>query len=65
MNDARRYRWNAVECLLAAKYCHPHYRGLTVAIAASWQALAQQAEATDELLVSWSVTAPAQETSLA
>jgi hypothetical protein len=53
MNDARRYRWNAVECLWAAKNCDPHYRNLTTAIAASWHALARQAEATDELIESW------------
>jgi hypothetical protein len=53
MNHARRYRWEAVECLLAAKNCDPHYRNLTTAIAASWHALARQAEATDELIESW------------
>jgi hypothetical protein len=53
MNDARRCRWNAVECLLAAKNCDPHYGNLTIAIAASWHALARQAEATDELIESW------------
>jgi hypothetical protein len=62
MNQTRRYRWKAVECLLAAKNCDLHYRNLTLAIAASWHALARQDEAIDELLASWSMTAPAHET---
>jgi hypothetical protein len=31
MNDAQRYRTNAVECLSAAKRCGPAYRDLTLA----------------------------------
>ncbi len=62
MNDARRYRGNAAECLLAAKTCERSYRGLTIAIASSWYALALQDEAVDELLASWGMTAPAHET---
>jgi hypothetical protein len=54
MNDARRYRWNAVECLLAAGTCEPPYRGLILAVATSWRALARQDEAMDELIASWS-----------
>ena len=53
MKDARRCRWKAVECLLTAKNCDHHYRNLTIAIAASWHALARQAEAMDELIESW------------
>jgi hypothetical protein len=53
MNDARRYRVNAVECLSAAKTCGSLYRGLTLDIATSWLALARQAEAEDELVASW------------
>jgi hypothetical protein len=54
MNDAQRYRMNAVECLSAAKRCEPPYRGLTLAIAESWLSLARQHEAMDELLAIWS-----------
>jgi hypothetical protein len=53
MNDARRYRVNAAECLSAAETCGLHYRGLTLDIATSWLALARQAEAEDELVESW------------
>jgi hypothetical protein len=54
MNDARRFRMNAAECLLAAKTCEPHYRGLILAVATSWHALARQDEAIDELVATWS-----------
>jgi hypothetical protein len=54
MNDAQRYRMNAVECLSAAKRCEPPYRGLTLAIAESWLSLARQHEAMEELLAIWS-----------
>jgi hypothetical protein len=54
MNDAQRYRMNAVECLSAAERCEPSYRGLTLATAASWLSLARQQEAMDELLAIWS-----------
>jgi hypothetical protein len=54
MNDAQRYRMNAVECLSAAGRCEPSYRGLTLATAASWLSLARQQEAMDELLAIWS-----------
>jgi hypothetical protein len=53
MNDARRYRVNAAECLSAAETCGPTYRRLTLGIATSWLALARQAEAEDELVASW------------
>jgi glucose/arabinose dehydrogenase len=55
MNDARRFRMNAAECLLAAKTCEPPYRGLILAVATSWHALARQDEAIDELIESWSM----------
>jgi hypothetical protein len=54
MNDAQRYRTNAAECLSAAERCDPAYRGLTLAIAASWLSLARQQIAMDELLAIWS-----------
>jgi hypothetical protein len=60
MNDPRRYRLNAAECLSAAS--HSDYRSLLLCIATSWLALARQEEKTRDLLVSWSVAAPAYET---
>jgi hypothetical protein len=54
MNDARRYRLNAAECLLAAETCEAPYRGLILAVATSWHALARQDEAMDELIAGWS-----------
>jgi hypothetical protein len=54
MNDAQRYRMNAAECLSAAERSDPAYRGLTLAIAASWLSLARQQEAVDGLLAIWS-----------
>jgi hypothetical protein len=54
MNDARRFRMNSAECLLAAKTCEPPYRGLILAVATSWHALARQDEAMDELVATWS-----------
>jgi len=53
MEDARRYRLNAAECLSAADRSGPSYRGLTLAIADSWISLARQQEAMDELLGIW------------
>jgi hypothetical protein len=53
MNDARRYRLNAAECLSAAKTCEPPYRALTLDMATSWLALARQTEAEDELIAIW------------
>jgi hypothetical protein len=53
MNDAQRYRMNAAECLSAVERCAPPYRGLTLAIAASWVSLARQQIAMDELLAIW------------
>jgi hypothetical protein len=57
MNDSRRFRMNAAECLLAAKTCEPPYRGLILAVATSWHALARQDEAIDELVATWSKAA--------
>jgi hypothetical protein len=53
MNDAQRYRMNAAEILSAVERCAPPYRGLTLAIAASWVSLAWQQIAMDELLAIW------------
>jgi hypothetical protein len=58
MNDAQRYRANAVECLSAAKRCGPAYRDLTLAIARSWLSLSRHQQAMDELLAIWSKPAP-------
>jgi hypothetical protein len=55
MNDARRYRLNAAECLSAAQTCTPPYRGLALDMATSWLALAHQTEAEDELITIWNV----------
>jgi hypothetical protein len=62
MNDPRRYRLNAAECLSAASTCHSDYRSLVLSIATSWLALARQEETTRDLLVSWGMAAPAHET---
>ena len=58
-DDARRYRANAAECFSAAQRCEPSYRGLTLAIAATWTSLALQQETMDELLAIWSRASPA------
>jgi hypothetical protein len=60
MNDPRRYRLNAAECLSVAS--HSDYRSLLLCIATSWLALARQEETTRDLLVSWGVATPAHET---
>jgi hypothetical protein len=62
MNDRRRYRLNAAECLSAASTCHPHYRGHLFCIAACWLALAREEETIRDLFVSWGIAAPALET---
>jgi hypothetical protein len=54
MTDAQRYRINAAECLSAAERYESPYRGLTLAIAASWLSLARQQTAMDQLLAIWS-----------
>jgi hypothetical protein len=53
MDDAKRYRLNAAECLLAGERCEPSHRDLTFAIAESWLSLARQEEAMNELLAVW------------
>ena len=53
MNDARRYRLDAVDCMSAANTCHSDHRSLLLSIAGSWYALARQDEATRALLASW------------
>jgi hypothetical protein len=54
VNDARRYRLNAAECLSAAERCQLSYRRLAFTIAAYWLALARQQKAVDELLANCS-----------
>jgi hypothetical protein len=54
MNDARRYRQNAGECLSAAERCQPPYRRLAFTIAAYWLSLARQQKTVDELLANCS-----------
>jgi hypothetical protein len=61
MNDARRYRVNAAECLLAAKTCELFYRSGILAISAAWYAPAIEDEEIDRLLAKWSEPAPVQE----
>jgi hypothetical protein len=60
MNDARRYRMNAAECLLAAKTCEPSYRSVLLTTSAAWYALAIQDEEVERLLAKWSEPAPVQ-----
>jgi hypothetical protein len=45
MDDARRYRVNAADCLLAAKSCQPGYRGIILSVSACWHSLAIGEEA--------------------
>ena len=59
--DARRYRVNAAECLLAAKTCEPFYRSGILAISAAWYALAIEDEEIVSLFATWSEPAPVQE----
>jgi hypothetical protein len=47
MDDARRYRGNAADCLLAAKSCQPGYRGII--LSACWHSLAVEEETIDLL----------------
>ena len=58
MNDARRYRLDAVDCMSAANTCHSDHRSLLLSIAGSWYALARQDEATRDLLASWGMAEP-------
>jgi hypothetical protein len=59
MDDSRRYRDSAAECLLAAQEaCQPYCRKLRLSMATSWLSLARQDEATDNLLASWDTAEP-------
>jgi hypothetical protein len=49
MNDARRYRVNAADCLLAAKSCQSGYRAIILSVSACWHSLAIEEEAIDVL----------------
>jgi hypothetical protein len=54
MQDARRYRNSAAECLSAARAAfEPHYRKIHLSMAASWLSLARQDEAMEDLLAIW------------
>jgi hypothetical protein len=57
MNDRRRYRLNAAECLSVASTSDSDYRSLLLCIATSWLALAREQETTRDLLVSWGMAA--------
>jgi hypothetical protein len=57
MTDAQRYRMNAIERLSAPKGCGSASRDLTLAIAASWLALARHEDAMDGLLATWKQSA--------
>jgi hypothetical protein len=50
MPDSQCYRYNATQCLLAAKKAsEPGCRKLRLSMAFSWLSLARQAEANDDL----------------
>ena len=54
MHDSQRYRYNAADCLLAAKEARqPYYGKLRLSMAASWLSLTQQHEAMDIMLARW------------
>jgi len=53
MHSSQRYRYNANECLLAAREAsQPYRRKLRLSMASSWLSLACQDEAMDNLLAS-------------
>jgi hypothetical protein len=59
MHDAKRYRSNTADCLMAAQdACRPGNRGIHLSIAVSWLSLARQSEAMDHLLASWQAVQP-------
>ena len=61
MHDARRYRSNAVDCLLAAQVAQRQSdRKLYLSLATSWLSLARQDEEIDNLLSSWKTAEPTQ-----
>ena len=54
MHDARRYRDNAAECLLAAQDARePCHRQIRLSMATAWLSLARRDEAMDNFLASW------------
>jgi hypothetical protein len=59
MSSARRYRYNAADCLYAAKTCDNHHRTLLVFVARAWHALAEHDEAIEKLVVVWEAEANA------
>jgi hypothetical protein len=52
MYASLRYRDKAVDCLLAARNCPPHYHKIYLSLAAIWLSLANQDEAMNGLLAS-------------
>ena len=59
MYDSQRHRYNAAECLLAAKETsQPYCRRLRLSMASSWLSLTRQDEAIDNLLASWAAAKP-------
>jgi hypothetical protein len=59
MHDARRYRYNAAECLLAAQdESAPYCRKIRLSMATSWLSLARRDEAMDNLLASRDTAEP-------
>src|SRR5215211_5613674 len=59
MHDAKGYRSNGSDCLMAAQdACRPGNRGIHLSMAASWLALARESEAMDRLLASWEAAKP-------
>ena len=59
MNDLKRYRSNAADCLMAAQdACQPGSRGIRLSMAVSWLSLARQDEAMDDLLAIWEASKP-------
>jgi hypothetical protein len=59
MNDSKRYRSNAADCLMAAQdACQPGSRGIHLSMAVSWLSLARQHEAVDDLLAIWEASKP-------
>jgi hypothetical protein len=59
MHDARRYRSNAANCLLAAKKAQRQSdRKLQLSMASSWLSLARQDEEMDNLLSIWETADP-------
>ena len=58
MDDTRRYRLNAAECLFAAKTCRSGYREIILSISTCWHLLARQDEATNTLFANWTLRKP-------